>query len=118
MSRRNAGEAGEQARQARSRLQATLGDNSRGLLLGDDGGPPFEYRGPGMAGGEKRGLLESSPTFDDGLRYTKYGALYAVTEFHEGNTRSNEGDDGRKAHDERPVRMAKQAADKTFAYLA
>jgi len=51
MSRRNAG-AGEQARHARSRLQATLGDNSRGLLLGDDGGPPFEYRGPGTAGEE------------------------------------------------------------------
>ena len=54
MSRRNAG-AGEQARHARSRLQATLGDNSRGLLLGDDGGPSFEYRGLGTAGEEKPG---------------------------------------------------------------
>ncbi|WP_458781974.1 ComEA family DNA-binding protein [Arthrobacter sp. D3-16] len=55
MSRRNAGAAGEQARHARSRLQATLGDTSRGLLLGDDGGPSFEYRGPGTAGEEKPG---------------------------------------------------------------
>lgn len=36
-------------------MQATLGDNSRGLLLGDDGGPSFEYRGPGTAGEEKPG---------------------------------------------------------------
>lgn len=54
--------------------------------------PGLEYRAPGMAGGEKRGLLESSPTFDDGLRYTKYGALNAVTAFHDWNTRYNEGD--------------------------
>jgi hypothetical protein len=40
-----------------------------------------------MAGGEKRGLLETSPTFDDGLHYAKYGALNAVTEFHDWNTR-------------------------------
>jgi competence protein ComEA len=53
MSRRNAGAAGEQARHARSRLRATLGDNSRGLLLGDDGGPPFEYRGLGTDSGEE-----------------------------------------------------------------
>ncbi len=30
-----------------------MGDNSRGLLV-DDGGPSFEYRGPGAAGGEDR----------------------------------------------------------------
>jgi len=59
MSRRDAGAAGEQTRDARSRLQAALG--------------------------------ESSPTIDDGLRYTKNGALNPVTEFHDWNTRYNEG---------------------------
>src|SRR5215213_9790617 len=37
------------------------------------------------------GLLESSPTIDDGLRYTKWGALNAVTEHFDWSTRFNEG---------------------------
>ncbi|MFF1251676.1 helix-hairpin-helix domain-containing protein [Pseudarthrobacter sp. NPDC058329] len=53
MSRRNAGAAGERARHARTRLQATLGDSPRGLLLGDDGGTSFEYRGAGTDEGGK-----------------------------------------------------------------
>ncbi|MET1086767.1 MAG: ComEA family DNA-binding protein [Arthrobacter sp.] len=44
MSRRNAGAAGEQARHARNRLHATLG-GPRGLLLEEDGQPPFEFQG-------------------------------------------------------------------------
>jgi competence protein ComEA len=51
MSRRNAGAVEEQAHRARRRLNATLGGDSPGLLAGDDGGPSFEYRGPGGAGG-------------------------------------------------------------------
>lgn len=51
MSRRNAGAVGEKAHQARRRLNATLGGNSRGLLAGDDGGPSFRYRGTGGVGG-------------------------------------------------------------------
>lgn len=66
------------------------------------------------------GLLESSPTIDDGLRYTKYGALNAVTEFHDWNTRYNEGDVS--TEEKRTLNVlfgrAKQAADKTFSYLA
>lgn len=50
MSRRDAAAAGQRARHARDRLQATLGDASRGLLTGDrpadgGGGEPFEYGG-------------------------------------------------------------------------
>jgi competence protein ComEA len=45
MSRRDAGAAGQPARHARNRLQATLGSSPRGLLLGEDGEPAFEYRG-------------------------------------------------------------------------
>ena len=73
-----------------------------------------------MAGGEKRCLLESSPTIDDGLRYTKYGALNAVTEFHDWNTPYNKGDVSMEEKRTMNVLFggAKQAADKTFAYLA
>jgi competence protein ComEA len=52
MSRRDAGAAGEQARHARNRLQATLGSNPRGLLVEEDGQPPFEYRGAQSPGGD------------------------------------------------------------------
>jgi competence protein ComEA len=53
MSRRDAGAAGQQARHARNRLQATLGSNHRGLLVGEDGEPAFEYRGAhGPDGGD------------------------------------------------------------------
>jgi competence protein ComEA len=45
MSRRNAGAAGNPARPARARLQATLG-GPRPLLLAGDGEPEFEYQGP------------------------------------------------------------------------
>jgi competence protein ComEA len=55
MSRRDAGAAGQQARHARTRLQATLGTNTRGLLQDEDGLPAFEYRGAEAPGGEGRG---------------------------------------------------------------
>ncbi|SDP32838.1 phage/plasmid-like protein TIGR03299 [Arthrobacter sp. ok909] len=66
------------------------------------------------------GLLESSPTIDDGFRYTKYGALNAVTEFQDWNTRYNEGE--ASIEEKRTLNVlfgrAKAAADKTYAYLA
>lgn len=51
MSRRNAGTAGQQARQARARLQATLGDARPGLLEHGQGENGFEYRGSGGGDG-------------------------------------------------------------------
>jgi phage/plasmid-like protein (TIGR03299 family) len=66
------------------------------------------------------GLLESSPTIDDGFRYTKYGAFNAVTEFMDWNTRFNEG--GPPIEEKRTQHClfgrAKQNADKTFQYLS
>jgi len=50
MSRRDAGTAGQQARHARARLQATLGEARPALLEHGQGEDGFEYRGPG--GGE------------------------------------------------------------------
>jgi competence protein ComEA len=51
MSRRDAGAAGQQARHARNRLEATLGTSTRGLLVEEDG-HAFEYRGaPGPDAG-------------------------------------------------------------------
>jgi hypothetical protein len=65
-------------------------------------------------------LLGSSPTIDDGLRYTMYGALNAVTEYQNWNTRYNNG--GASTEDKRTLDAvfgrAKDDADKTFAYLA
>ncbi|WP_307275786.1 ComEA family DNA-binding protein [Arthrobacter sp. W4I7] len=56
MSRRDAGAAGQQARHARNRLQATLGSSPRGLLLGEDGESAFEYQGAhGPDGGDVTG---------------------------------------------------------------
>ena len=51
MSRRDAGTAGQQARHARARLQATLGEARPGLLEHGQGQGGFEYRGPGDADG-------------------------------------------------------------------
>ena len=62
MSRRDAGAAGQQARHARDRLQATLGSNPRGLLLEEDGQPAFEYRG----GQDPDGGVDSAPLRDIG----------------------------------------------------
>ncbi|MGN7200190.1 helix-hairpin-helix domain-containing protein [Arthrobacter sp. SAFR-044] len=58
MSRRDAGAARQQARHARDRLQATLGEAPPGLL-GDGPGGGFEYRGPGETGGTKTGGSET-----------------------------------------------------------
>ncbi|CCQ46008.1 competence ComEA helix-hairpin-helix repeat region domain protein [Pseudarthrobacter siccitolerans] len=67
MSRRDAGAAGQQARHARNRLQATLGSNPRGLLLDADGQPAFEYRGgQDPDGGANRGGIDSAPLHDVG----------------------------------------------------
>lgn len=66
------------------------------------------------------GLLESSPTIDDGIRYTKYGALNAVTEYHDWNRRFNEG--GPPVEEKRTMATmfgdAKKRADQALAYLA
>ncbi|GAP53534.1 conserved hypothetical protein [Arthrobacter sp. Hiyo6] len=66
------------------------------------------------------GLLESSPTIDDGLRYTKYGAFNAVTEYADWGTRFNEG--SASVEEKRTMNVlfgrAKVAADKAFSYLA
>jgi competence protein ComEA len=49
-----------------------LGDKSGGLLLGNDGGPAFEYRGPGTAAGEQPGAslpgdaMAATESFDGG----------------------------------------------------
>lgn len=51
MSRRDAGTAGQQARHARARLQATLGEARPGLLEHGQGQNGFEYRGPGDGDG-------------------------------------------------------------------
>ncbi|WP_455834528.1 ComEA family DNA-binding protein [Pseudarthrobacter siccitolerans] len=67
MSRRDAGAAGQQARHARNRLQATLGSNPRGLLLDADGQPAFEYRGGQHPdGGADRGGADPAPLRDVG----------------------------------------------------
>lgn len=66
------------------------------------------------------GLLESSPTIDDGFRYTRYGAFNAVTEYFGWQTRFNESDV--PIAEKRTMNMlfgrAKQVADKTYSYLA
>ncbi|MDQ0923290.1 competence protein ComEA [Pseudarthrobacter sp. W1I19] len=68
MSRRDAGAAGQQARHARNRLEATLGASARGLLVEEDG-PAFEYRGtPGPdAGADTVGGGSHTQARDAGL---------------------------------------------------
>src|SRR5206468_29367 len=65
------------------------------------------------------GLLESSPTIDDGIRYTKYGALNAVREFDDWGRRFNES--GAPVAEKRTMATmfgkAKDRSDKTLAYL-
>lgn len=66
------------------------------------------------------GLLESSPTIDDAIRYTKYGALNAITEYWDWNTRFNESEIISPAEKRTVHTMfgkAKQHADKALAYL-
>ena len=55
MSRRDAGTAGQQARHARVRLKATLGEAHPALLEEGAGEGGFEYRGAGEAGGGENG---------------------------------------------------------------
>jgi phage/plasmid-like protein (TIGR03299 family) len=66
------------------------------------------------------GLLESSPTIDDGIRYTKYGALNAVREFDDWGHRFN--DTGPPVAEKRTMATmfgsAKQRSDQVLAYLS
>ena len=66
------------------------------------------------------GLLESSPTIDDGIRYTKYGALNAVREFDDWGRRFNDG--GPPVAEKRTMATmfgkAKANSDKVLAYLS
>lgn len=66
------------------------------------------------------GLLESSPTIDQGIRYTRFGALNAVTEHFDWSTRFNEG--GPSVAEKRTTNTlfgrAKVQADRAFAYLS
>ncbi|UUL75242.1 SLBB domain-containing protein [Pseudarthrobacter sp. Fe7] len=55
MSRRDAGAAGQQARHARARLQATLGEAPPGLLQEGAGVGGFEFRGAGETDGTGTG---------------------------------------------------------------
>lgn len=65
------------------------------------------------------GLLESSPTIPDGVRYTRYGALNAVTEYFDWNTMfRGEGDETEKRTMRTLFGDAKKQADKVYAYLA
>jgi len=65
------------------------------------------------------GLLESSPTIDDGIRYTKYGALNAVREFDDWGRRFN--DTGTSTAEKRTMATmfgkAKERSEKALAYL-
>jgi phage/plasmid-like protein (TIGR03299 family) len=66
------------------------------------------------------GLLESSPTIPDEFRYTKYGALNAVTEYFDWGTRFNQG--GPSVEEKRTMHVlfgkAKAQADRALHYLA
>lgn len=65
------------------------------------------------------GLLESSPTIDDGFRYTKWGALNAANEFQCWGRRFNLGETS--TEEKRTVNQllgsAKQQSDRALAYL-
>ncbi len=65
------------------------------------------------------GLLESSPTIGDEIRYTRYGALNAITEHFDWQTRFNEG--GAPVAEKRTMHTmfgkAKVNADRAAAYL-
>jgi phage/plasmid-like protein (TIGR03299 family) len=65
------------------------------------------------------GLLESSPTIDDGIRYSKYGAFNACTEYEDWGRRFNEG--GPPVAEKRTMNCmfgkAKANADKVLTYL-
>jgi phage/plasmid-like protein (TIGR03299 family) len=66
------------------------------------------------------GLLESSPNIDDAFRYTKYGALNAVTELFDWGTRFNQT--GPSVEEKRTLNVmfgkAKAQGDRALAYLA
>lgn len=66
------------------------------------------------------GLLESSPTINDEIRATKYGAYNAVLEWADWGSRYNEG--GASVEEKRTISQlfgrAKTTADKTLAYLS
>jgi phage/plasmid-like protein (TIGR03299 family) len=66
------------------------------------------------------GLLESSPNIDDAFRYTKYGAINAVTELFDWGTRFNQG--GPSVEEKRTLNVlfgkAKAQGDRALAYLA
>ena len=66
------------------------------------------------------GLLESSPTIPDNIRYTRYGAINAVTEYHDWNRRFN--NTGESIQEKRTMATmfgdAKKNADKALAYLS
>lgn len=66
------------------------------------------------------GLLESSPTIPDDMRYTKWGALNAVTEHFDWGVRFNDG--GASTAEKRTLHTmfgkAKVQADRTYAFLS
>jgi hypothetical protein len=66
------------------------------------------------------GLLESSPTIDDGFRYTKWGALNAVSEFQCWGSRFNAG--GPSVEEKRTMHSVfgrgKAQTDRAYAYLS
>lgn len=82
---------------------------------GDQEAAPFSREQYSMIG-----LLESSPTIDDGIRLTKYGALNAVSEYHDWNRRFNTT--GAPVEEKRTLATmfgdAKKQVDRTLAYLA
>jgi hypothetical protein len=66
------------------------------------------------------GLLESSPNIDDAFRYTRWGALNAVTELFDWGTRFNQT--GPSVEEKRTLNClfgkAKVQGDRALAYLS